>query len=249
MEIRRETQADHPAGRAARRRGAGIGRSRLCAGGRPRRAGRQQREPARQRPGAAGVLGMCRQHTDLGDTHRDEKRKWKGRRKHMSKRSFLKLLVGGVMLPATAMLAGAPAQAQNPAEVKVGLLVPLSGIYARPGAVMRMGAEMAIERINAQGGIKALGGAKLKLVAARFRRYDREGQERRAAHGGAGDRPGGCDRLVSQLVHARRHRGDRARQPADADPVLFGHDHRRAASSTSSRPRPRPARRRSSRCR
>jgi branched-chain amino acid transport system substrate-binding protein len=59
---------------------------------------------------------------------------------------------------------GAPALAQNPAEVKVGLLVPLSGIYARPGQVMRMGAEMAIEHINAQGGIKALGGAKLKLV-------------------------------------------------------------------------------------
>ena len=29
---------------------------------------------------------------------------------------------------------------------------------------MRKGAEMAIEDINAQGGIKALGGAKLKLV-------------------------------------------------------------------------------------
>ena len=82
----------------------------------------------------------------------------------MSKRSFLKLLAGGAMLPAAMMFAGAPAQAQNPAEVKVGLLVPLSGIYARPGAVMRMGAEMAIERINAQGGVKALGGAKLKLV-------------------------------------------------------------------------------------
>lgn len=55
-------------------------------------------------------------------------------------------------------------QAQQPKEVKVGLIVPLSGLYARPGAVMRMGAEMAIERINSEGGIKALGGAKLKLV-------------------------------------------------------------------------------------
>lgn len=61
-------------------------------------------------------------------------------------------------------LSATGAAAQNPAEVKVGLLVPLSGLYARPGAVMRMGAEMAIEHINAQGGIKALGGAKLKLV-------------------------------------------------------------------------------------
>src|SRR3984957_17786956 len=56
------------------------------------------------------------------------------------------------------------ARAQPPAEVKVGLIVPLSGIYTRPGQVMRMGAEMGIEHINAQGGIKSLGGAKLKLV-------------------------------------------------------------------------------------
>ena len=84
----------------------------------------------------------------------------------MSKRSLVKLMLGGAMLPAAAalMLNAAPAWAQNPSEVKVGLLVPLSGIYARPGAVMRMGAEMAIEDINAQGGIKALGGAKLQLV-------------------------------------------------------------------------------------
>jgi branched-chain amino acid transport system substrate-binding protein len=54
--------------------------------------------------------------------------------------------------------------AQHPKEIKVGLLVPLSGLYARPGAVMRMGAEMAIDHINSAGGIKAMGGAKLKLV-------------------------------------------------------------------------------------
>src|ERR1700729_946517 len=56
------------------------------------------------------------------------------------------------------------ARAQTPAEVKVGLIVPMSGIYTRPGQVMRMGAEMGIEHINAKGGIKSLGGAKLKLV-------------------------------------------------------------------------------------
>jgi branched-chain amino acid transport system substrate-binding protein len=56
------------------------------------------------------------------------------------------------------------ARAQQPAEVKVGLIVPLSGLYTRPGQVMRMGAEMGVEHINAEGGIKALGGAKLKLV-------------------------------------------------------------------------------------
>src|SRR5712672_3482886 len=54
--------------------------------------------------------------------------------------------------------------AQQPSEVKVGLLVPISGLYARPGTVMREGAEMAVDHINAQGGVKSLGGAKLKLV-------------------------------------------------------------------------------------
>jgi branched-chain amino acid transport system substrate-binding protein len=65
---------------------------------------------------------------------------------------------------ASASLLASRAFAQAAAEVKVGLLVPISGMYARPGAVMREGAEMAIDHINAQGGIKSIGGAKLKLV-------------------------------------------------------------------------------------
>src|SRR5690606_19159288 len=51
-----------------------------------------------------------------------------------------------------------------PDTVKVGLVVPLSGPWARQGQVMRHGAEMAVEHINAQGGIESLGGAKLQLV-------------------------------------------------------------------------------------
>lgn len=60
--------------------------------------------------------------------------------------------------------ATAPVNAQQPKEVEVGLLVPLSGLYARFGASTRMGAEMAVEFINAEGGIKSLGGTKLKLI-------------------------------------------------------------------------------------
>jgi branched-chain amino acid transport system substrate-binding protein len=59
---------------------------------------------------------------------------------------------------------GSGARAQAPAEVKVGLIVPLSGLYARPASVMRMGAEIGVDDVNAAGGIKSLGGAKLKLV-------------------------------------------------------------------------------------
>jgi branched-chain amino acid transport system substrate-binding protein len=57
----------------------------------------------------------------------------------------------------------APAIAQ-PKEVKVAIIAPLSGPWARQGQLMQMGAEMAIEEINEKGGIKALGGARLKLL-------------------------------------------------------------------------------------
>jgi branched-chain amino acid transport system substrate-binding protein len=64
----------------------------------------------------------------------------------------------------TASLATPSAWAQAPKEVEVGLLMPLSGLYARFGASAREGAEMAVDKINKDGGIKALGGAKMKLV-------------------------------------------------------------------------------------
>jgi len=49
-------------------------------------------------------------------------------------------------------------------EVKVGLIAPMSGPWARQGDLMLKGANLAIEHINAQGGIKALNGAKMKLL-------------------------------------------------------------------------------------
>jgi branched-chain amino acid transport system substrate-binding protein len=51
----------------------------------------------------------------------------------------------------------------QPAEVEVGLIVPMTGPYARQGEVMKMAADLAIEDVNRAGGIKALNGAKLKL--------------------------------------------------------------------------------------
>ena len=76
------------------------------------------------------------------------------------RRQALQTIAAGLAMTATAGVS----LAQHPKEIKVGLLIPLSGLYARPGAVMRMGAEMAIDHINAAGGVKAMGGAKLKLV-------------------------------------------------------------------------------------
>src|SRR5262245_39009283 len=49
-------------------------------------------------------------------------------------------------------------------EVPIGMLVPLSGPWARQGILEQLGARMAIDDINNAGGIKSLGGAKLKLL-------------------------------------------------------------------------------------
>jgi branched-chain amino acid transport system substrate-binding protein len=71
---------------------------------------------------------------------------------------------------ALALLLALPVAGPPPAvavdDVKIALVVPLSGRWARQGQLKKMGAEMAIEEINAQGGIKALGGAKIVLREA-----------------------------------------------------------------------------------
>ncbi len=68
----------------------------------------------------------------------------------------------GVAAGATA-LATRRLRAQ-PKDVEIAMLVPLSGPWAREGQLEKMGAEMAIDDVNKAGGIKALGGAKLKLL-------------------------------------------------------------------------------------
>ena len=56
------------------------------------------------------------------------------------------------------------ARAQAVKEVNIAMLVPLSGPWARQGILEKFGAEMAIDDINKAGGIKSMGGAKLKLL-------------------------------------------------------------------------------------
>jgi branched-chain amino acid transport system substrate-binding protein len=73
-------------------------------------------------------------------------------------------LLAGAAVAALAGWTGA-ATAQTK-EVKVALVVPLSGAWARNGELHLKGAQLAVEDINAAGGIKALGGARLKLIVA-----------------------------------------------------------------------------------
>ena len=51
-------------------------------------------------------------------------------------------------------------------KVKIALVTNLSGPYALQGELMKQGAELAIEDINASGGIKALNGAQMELEIA-----------------------------------------------------------------------------------
>jgi branched-chain amino acid transport system substrate-binding protein len=55
-------------------------------------------------------------------------------------------------------------QAQSPQEIKVGVVFPLTGPVSSIGIAKQRGLSMAVERINAAGGIKSLGGAKIKLI-------------------------------------------------------------------------------------
>ncbi len=80
----------------------------------------------------------------------------------MTKISRRALLGTALALPAAGAISNVFGQTRT---IQYGVLVPLSGLYARAGTMMRVGAEMAIADINASGGIKALGGAKLELVA------------------------------------------------------------------------------------
>jgi branched-chain amino acid transport system substrate-binding protein len=68
---------------------------------------------------------------------------------------------------AAALAAGfTPATWAQQKEVKVAVIAPISGPWARQGQLIQAGAEMAVDEINQKGGIKSLGGAKLKLIVA-----------------------------------------------------------------------------------
>jgi branched-chain amino acid transport system substrate-binding protein len=77
----------------------------------------------------------------------------------VSRRRFLQTSALG----AATMYAPAVLRAQG-AAIKVGVLHPVSGALSYSGQQGRIGAQMAIEEINAAGGIKSMRGAKIEAV-------------------------------------------------------------------------------------
>ncbi|OGP96733.1 MAG: hypothetical protein A2157_04480 [Deltaproteobacteria bacterium RBG_16_47_11] len=75
------------------------------------------------------------------------------------------VLIGLIVWVSWIMLSGQNSHAQVK-EVKIGIILPLSGPLAPIGNSMKNGAELLAEEINNAGGIKSLKGAKVRLVFA-----------------------------------------------------------------------------------
>ncbi len=71
----------------------------------------------------------------------------------------------GRLAGAAGLAATLPTRAQTaPKEVVFGLITPLTGAWAKSGELSRLGAQMAVDDINKAGGIRALGGARVRLA-------------------------------------------------------------------------------------
>ena len=151
----------------------------------------------------------------------------------------------------------------QPKPVKIAVIAPLSGPWARQGTLVKWGAETAINEINAAGGIKAMGGAKLELVA--IDAGDSAEKAKNAAQRLVAQEPdvvGGMGAWLSTFTLAVTEVTERAQIPwltlsyadcdhrprlqvrlpeLDAGRAAAG---RRAADDPGRLPRPRPARRR-----
>ena len=78
----------------------------------------------------------------------------------VSRRNFLRSTALGATATVGVLHAPAILRAQG-AAVKIGVLHPVSGALSYSGQQGRLGATMAIDDVNASGGIKALGGVKI----------------------------------------------------------------------------------------
>ena len=69
-----------------------------------------------------------------------------------------------VILGAAGVLAVPAVLRAQPAPVKLGILQPVTGALAQDGELGRLGAQIAVDELNAAGGLKALGGARIEVV-------------------------------------------------------------------------------------
>src|SRR5262249_44425324 len=80
----------------------------------------------------------------------------------VTRRRLLQTTAGGASAAVTGLTTAATLIRAQGSPVKLGVLHPVSGALSYSGQQGRLGATIAIEEINAAGGIKALGGAKIE---------------------------------------------------------------------------------------
>jgi branched-chain amino acid transport system substrate-binding protein len=91
----------------------------------------------------------------------------KYRQDGINRREFLRRTGGVVGGVAAASVLGAPRRAGSAtagAPIKLGAVFPLTGPWVENGTNSLHGVQLAVERVNAEGGIKAMGGAKLEVI-------------------------------------------------------------------------------------
>ena len=77
---------------------------------------------------------------------------------------FLMMIIAAMVLGACTPTPATPAAKKLPSEIMVGVVQPLTGSFAVFGNEGKIGAELAVKHINEAGGIKSMGGLKLKLA-------------------------------------------------------------------------------------
>jgi branched-chain amino acid transport system substrate-binding protein len=85
-------------------------------------------------------------------------------KKKMNRRTFLKV---SAAVGATTAFSGFPTSLRSqPKEILIGSIYPFTDVVSDIGIAKRRGNQLAVDDINARGGIKSLGGAKLRLLLA-----------------------------------------------------------------------------------
>ena len=82
----------------------------------------------------------------------------------VSRRGFLRTTAVGAAATAAGLLPAPSVLRAQGTSVKIGVLHPVSGALSYSGQQGRIGAVVAVEEINAVGGIKALGGTKVEAI-------------------------------------------------------------------------------------
>ena len=89
----------------------------------------------------------------------------KTRNRDISRRTFMAGAAAGSAALATTVV-GFPRIAKAAEPIKIGVISPVTGFLQFSGTQCRFGALTAIEEVNAEGGIKSLGGRKFEAVLA-----------------------------------------------------------------------------------